>query len=134
MKKGILKRTPKHKIKRCSAEVQRLKESIRGGVSSSYLTEALERIEALPNLNKEPILIRNRQGVLVEIVGRHGSSTKYGVDYKKGVYYFDGNRVGKRKLRFLKAFFEEDIARSIPDHEEAALQKVWTKLTTQGRL
>lgn len=134
MRKGILKRTPKHKIKRCSAEVQRLKESVRGSVSNDYLTIALEKIEALPILNKEPIFIRNRQGVLIEIVSKHGSSKKYGVDYKNGVYYFDGNRVGKRKLCMLNAFFSDEVARSIPEHEEGSLQKVWKKLTAHGRL
>jgi len=134
MKKGVLKRTPKHKIKRCSSDVQRLKDSVLGSVSSDYLSEALEKIRELPILNKEAIWIRNRQGVLVEIVGKHGSSRKYNVDYKGGVWYFDGNLLGKRKLKMVQAFFNDNIIREIPINQHDTMDKVWKKFTAQGRL
>ena len=127
MKKGVLKKTPRSKIKRCSIKVQKLKDSIRGSVKSDHLSWALSEIEKLPTLNKDPILVRNKKGVLVELVGRHGNSVKYSSDYCRGVWYFDGNKLGKRKRNQAKAMFlNED--NNISEQEWNERTKVWHKM------
>jgi len=127
MKKGILKKTPKKDIKRCSPEVQKLKESIRETVETKYLDEALKKIRELPVINKKSIFIRNRKGVLIEIVGKDGSSFKYQADYCKGNWYFDGNRLGKRKREYAEAIFESD-SRKLDKYDWGAMTKVWKKM------
>lgn len=127
MKKGVLKQTPKRHIKRCSLEVQKLKDSVRGSVETKYLDKALKEIKELPILNRKPIWIRNRKGVLVEIVGRHGDSIKYQADYCFGTWYFDGNRLGKRKSSYAKAMFEPDTGKR-EEYDWNAMTKVWHKM------
>ncbi len=127
MKKGILRKTPKHRIERCSHEVQKLKDSIRGSVKSDYLDWALKEIEKLPILNKSPISVRNKKGVLIEIVGRHGNSIKLPSDYCRGVWYFDGNKLGKRKREHAKAMFS-NTEESISEDEWNVRTKVWHKM------
>lgn len=134
MKKDVLKKTPKHKIKRCDARVQILKDSIRGSVKSDYLSWALKEIDKLPILNKKPIFIRNRKGVLVEIVGRHGNSIKYPDDYCRGVWYFDGNKLGKRKKNHAKAMFSNEPIEHISEQEQSIREKVWHKMEKSNSL
>ena len=122
LKRGILKKKP---YVRGDAYVQSLYETIKGKVSSSDLTEALAAIKELPILNKESVLVRNRHGVLIEIVGQKGSSKKLSVDYCRGTWYFDGNRLGKRKMRMVKAMFSDDITGI---NHEAEMLKLWKKM------
>lgn len=132
--KRICKATPRKNIKRGDAYVQSLYEQIRYGGKPDDLNRAHEAIDKLPTLNKEPIKVRNRKGVLVEVVGRKGSSRKYGVDLCGGVYYFDGNRIGKKKLSMVKAFFSVNMGREIDSSQHDAMQKVWHKISKQARL
>jgi hypothetical protein len=126
------KKTHKKNIHRCDDNVQRLKDSIRGTVSTDYLETALDAIEKLPILNNKVINIPNKKGVIVEVVGKHGSSIKYGVSFKNGICYFDGNKIGKRKRRIIAGFFKDNI---IPDNEDQnKVVKIWKKLQQQGRL
>lgn len=128
MQKGALKQVPKRKIHRCTPEVQALKDSIKGTVKADYLTVTMKEIRQLPILNKKPILRRNRKGVLIEIIGTRGDSSVYPADYCRGVWYFDGNRLGKRKREHAKAMFLEDNNFSLSKSEENLRIKVWRKM------
>jgi len=122
LKRGILKKKP---YVRGDAYVQSLYEIIRGKVSSSDLTNALAAIKELPTLNNESVFVRNRHGVLIEIVGKKGSSKKLSVDYCRGTWYFDGNRLGKRKMKMVKAWYTEDMTDIT---SEAEMLKLWKKM------
>lgn len=132
--KRICKATRKKGIKRGNKLVQDLYEQIRYGGKPDDLDRAHIAIDKLPILNNKPILVRNRKGVMIEIVGKKGSSRKYGVDRCGGVYYFDGNRLGKRKLAMVKAFFSVNTGREIDSSQHDAMQKVWHKVSKQARL
>lgn len=136
--KSSVKNLQKKKIaKRAGMYHQSLYNEMKNTIENDRLGEVLDEIEKLPELNKKAYRIRNRIGVLVEIVGKKGSSKTVGVDYCGGVFYFDGNRLGKRKLAMAKAFIhntvDTDELNSIygefKGHEETT---VWKKIQKQS--
>ena len=51
-------------------------------------------------------MVRNKNGVCIELVSKKGKSKYIGIDLCGGIFYFDGNRIGKRKLKLLKTGVE----------------------------
>ena len=83
----------------------------------------IDFMDSLPEINKEPIYIRNRKGVLIEIVSKKGNSRKRKIDYFKKTVYFDGNRIGKKKQKVFDAFW------SFKDVSDHGLQlKIWNNV------
>ena len=82
---------------------------------------------SLTKINADATQIRSKNGVLFEIVGPTGRVRKIGVDYKKGVFYFDGNRLGKRKRAVAMALYSGD---ALPEGFEP--NRVWRKIQKQG--
>ena len=99
MRKRLCKATKNKKtIPRADRKYQRLWEEMSGSIRTERLDEILSILEPLPIINKKAHFIRNRIGVCIETIGTKGKSKYIGIDNCGGVIYFDGNRLGKRKL------------------------------------
>lgn len=106
MKKRLCKATPDRKqINRASIEYQLLWKEMSKSIKVDRLDEILKVLEPLPYINKKARRVRNKQGVCVESIGTKGKSKYIGVDFCGGVFYFDGNRLGKRKEALVKEVF-----------------------------
>ncbi len=100
MRKRLCKATKNKKtIPRADRKYQRLWEEMSGSIKTERLDEILSILEPLPIINKKAHFIRNRIGVCIETIGTKGKSKYIGIDNSGGVIYFDGNRLGKRKLK-----------------------------------
>jgi len=75
--------------------------------------------------------LRNKKGLLVGVVGKHGNHLQYGVMKYNGAWYFDGNKLGKRKIRIVQGFFDESLIPTNEDQDKVV--KLWKKLSKQGR-
>jgi len=73
----------KFKINIADHRVQSLYKELNGTISSDRLSEVLDEIEKLPQLNKSAVRIRNKKGVLIALVGEKGSLKKFSIDYCK---------------------------------------------------
>ena len=127
----ICKATSPKGVKRAAEKYQHLWKKMGGTISAERLNYCLAEIDKLPFINRKAHLVRNRHGVLVEIVGIKGSSKKIGVDKCGGVVYFDGNRIGKRKLLMVKSFHNEALLEQL---NGMSPHKVWNKMGAQGRM
>lgn len=87
----------------------------------------LNYCERLPAFNSGTTRVSNRNGVLFEVVGATGRVKKVGVVFKKGVFYFDGNRIGKRKHRLAMSLYGGDGTSPAVDPT-----RVWRKIQEQG--
>jgi hypothetical protein len=77
-----------------------------GSIRNENLKLFLEYMSNLPILYKEAINVRNRKGLLISRISKRGVY-KYldVVTFKNRIFYFDGNRLGKRKEREVWNFY-----------------------------
>ena len=106
MKKRICKATNNSKIKRADFKYQLLFNELGRNISAYRLHYVLNIINSLPKLNNRHYMVRNKHGVCIELVSKKGKSKYIGIDLCGGIFYFDGNRIGKRKLKLLKTGME----------------------------
>lgn len=106
MKKRICKATNNPKIKRADFKYQLLFNELGRNISTHRLSYILDILNPLPKLNNRHYMIRNKHGVCIELVSEKGKSKYIGIDLCGGIFYFDGNRIGKRKLKLLKTGIE----------------------------
>ncbi len=99
MRKRICKASNTRTIKRADEKYQILWKEMSNSIKTDRLEEVLNILESLPTINKKSHWIRNKIGICVETVGKKGKSKYIGIDNCGGIIYFDGNRLGKRKLK-----------------------------------
>lgn len=126
--KRICKATSQKGINRAAERHQHLWKTFKGTISAERLNYCLSEIEKLPFINRKVHFIHNRHGVLVETIGKQGNSKKIGVANHGGVVYFDGNRIGKKKLLMYKSLYNLDLTKQLNDSPN----KVWNKIGAQG--
>lgn len=126
MQKKVFKKVP---YRVANFRVQKLYQELWGNIGTGRLGEVLEEIEDLPILNKDTIMLRNRRGVMIAVVGKKGSYRKYSVDFCRGAWYFDGNRLGKRKMKMVDALFTDNVEGI--NHQDEMI-KVWKKIHEQS--
>jgi len=129
----LCKKTPRKSYVVAGIDVQRLYEEMRGQIAVSRLDEIMEITDKLPKLNKKPVFVHNRKGVPVKIVGTKGQVREIGIEYYDGVYYFDGNRIGRKKQKMMQAFFDASTGKTEETIDQDAMVKVWQKFQRQGR-
>jgi hypothetical protein len=120
---NTMNKTLRGEYKIASKEVQDIYYYIFNGGPVDDIKRSLQLVETLPILNKEPVKIRNRKGHLIGLIGIKGSLRKFNSDFNKGCWYFDGNRVGKRKQLLIDAFFTD-----APVPTGLNEVKVWNKI------
>ena len=96
------------------------------GGKTDDINSALAYIENLPVLNKKPIRVLNRKGQMIALVGTKGSLQIFSVDYNRKTWYFDGNRLGKRKRLLVEAFYDDSFIHTI---NQDGLDKAWKKIS-----
>ena len=112
-------------------EVQEQYHSIFNGGKTEDIRNALAHIDKLPILNKKAVWVKNRQGRMIAIVGKKGSLKTFSTDYFKKNWYFDGNKVGKRKQLLAKAFNDDSLLELI---NTDGLDGVWKKIAKRVQL
>jgi len=122
----------KFKINIADHRVQSLYKELNGTISSDRLSEVLDEIEKLPQLNKSAVRIRNKKGVLIALVGEKGSLKKFSIDYCNGCWYFDGNRIGKKKRLLVESFYNDSI---LEEHnlQNDEVEKIWKRIANKDR-
>lgn len=105
-------------------EIDRLKQF---PITPDDLDFYLKYMDKLPRKNKNVFFIRGSKNHLVEIIGLKGTVKKIGVDKVNGVFYFDGNRIGKKKRIIVEQMFNNtEIMKSCdPKH-------IWNKVSKQS--
>lgn len=118
------------KPKRLSSELQAKLALLETYPMTPYQqTMYLEFMRSLPQLNKAATVLYNRNGIAIEVVGLKGTVKRIGVDKHNGVFYFDGNRIGKRKLALVNLMF--GVGEGVNGH---APYKVFNKIKKQARV
>lgn len=97
-----------------------------GSVTMEQVNEFIKLKRSLPVLNKEPFYKRNRKGVICEIIGIKGTVKTIRVVKYGDVIYFDGNRLGKRKMNIVAGMFGGNIPAGFNP------RKVWNKIGKQS--
>ncbi|MDD3596986.1 hypothetical protein [Sulfuricurvum sp.] len=116
----------KPKPKRLDQSMLLKLKQYRGSVTMEQADEFIELKRSLPAINKEPFYKRNRKGVLCEIIGTKGTVKTIGVAKHGNVIYFDGNRLGKRKMIIVNGLFGGEIPKGFNP------AKVWNKIGKQS--
>ena len=122
----------KAKINIADSNVQKLYRELNGTISSNRLSEVLDEIDKLPQLNKCAIRIKNKKGVLIALVGEKGSFKKFNIDFCNGCWYFDGNRLGKKKRLIVQSFYDDSILEN-NNFNDDEITKIWKKLSRKYR-
>lgn len=110
-----------------SQEAQDIYDIIKYDGSPDMVNEALEKAKNFPVLNIEPVWVRNRKGVVIALVCRKGYIQKLSTDFMKKVWYFDGNRIGKKKRLLAEAYYSDELLNSL-NYDDVELDKVWKKI------
>ncbi len=72
--------------------------------------------------------IRNKKGVMIAFVGTKGSFKKYTVDYCNGCWYFDGNRLGKKKRLLINTFYDSVFLENC-NFSDGEIDKIWKRIS-----
>lgn len=113
-------------------EIDRLKQF---HITPDDLDFYLKYMNKLPRKNKNVFFIRGSKNHLVEIIGLKGTVKKIGVDkvnngkseLARGVFYFDGNRIGKKKRIIVEQMFNNtEIMKSCNP------KNIWNKVRKQS--
>lgn len=107
-------------------EVQEQFYFIYNGGKVDDISNAHAFIEKLPVLNKKSVRVLNRKGQMIAIVSKKGGMRTFNADYNRKTWYFDGNRLGKRKRLLVEAFYNESLIETI---NQDGLEKVWKKIS-----
>lgn len=108
-------------------KVQNIFNVIKHGGTTDAIKVALEEARKLPILNQTSVWVRNRKGVAVAHVGTKGYMKKLSADFKGGVWYIDGNRVGKKKKLILEAQSNFDLIKQHNLNNDD-IDKLWSKV------
>ena len=111
-----------------NAEIQSHYYFIFNGGKVENINTALEYIDTLPILNKKPIRVRNKKGQMIALVGTKGSIKKFDTDYCNKTWYFDGNKLGKRKRLIVEAFIDDNLIKHI---NIDGLDAIWKKISSR---
>lgn len=112
-------------------EAQKQFHFIFNGGKVDDINKALAYIENLPVINKTSINIRNRKGHVIARVGTKGGIKYYSTDYNHKTWYFDGNKLGKRKRLLIEAFYNDKMIDNI---NTDGMEKVWKKISKRVNL
>ena len=107
-------------------EVQEQYSFIFNGGTRDEVRQALEYIDKLPVLNKKPVKVLNRKGQMTAFVGTKGAIKFFSSEYNRKTWYFDGNRLGKRKRLLVEAFYDDKLLDKI---NTDGLDKAWKKIS-----
>lgn len=66
---------------------------------------------------------------MIALVGTKGSLQTFNTDYCNKTWYFDGNKLGKRKRLLVKAFYDDNILQTI---NADGIDKVWQKISNRA--
>lgn len=110
-------------------EIERLKQF---PMTPDQLDFYLKYMKRLPNKNKTVFYIRGSKNHLIRIIGLKGTVKKIGVDKVNGVFYFDGNRIGKKKQLIVEQMFNNNNNNNNELTISCDPKNIWNKVQKQS--
>lgn len=124
-----MNKTLKKEYKIGNKEIQYYYQFIFNGGKIEDINKAQSFISKLPILNKKTIKIRNRKGQMIAVIGKKGSVKRFSTDYFGKCWFFDGNKLGKKKRLQVESYFNEELLNKI---NTEGIEKVWKKISKRA--